>query len=353
MLKTRDIPDVEILSVGTWHGTGCPPAGCQFTEDDLDEIVATYDATKGVLSPPLKLGHDDNQKLLQADGYPAAGWLANIRRDGKKLLADLMKVPAKIADLIDVGAYRNRSVELDANYEIAGTKYAVALTGMALLGADLPAVENLADITALYERQKLSLPNSTRAVVFSAAPKIDFALPAGMSYDDLCQALRMAFVSANPGASDDDVWVADVFDDSAIFSMGGRFWQQSYTVNRNGSASMTGQPAQVARVTEWRALHRNADDAEHVLASVQAFVERTEQLVTLRAKDGRTIAKAQMARLASLRDGLCDAKATLDRVLDETPPSPPAEKQPDYGPLMRARLRQAELREAELAGVTT
>lgn len=350
MLNTRDIPDVEILSVGTWHGTGCPPAGCSFTEDDLDEIAATYAATKDLLSPPLKLGHDDNQKLLQADGYPAAGWLSNVRRVGQKLLADLLKVPATIADLMDAGAYRNRSVELDANYEIGGKQYDIALTGMALLGADLPAVENLADITAWYKRQRLTIAPAARVVLFSAPAKTaTFALPEGMSYDDLSSALRTAFIEASPGADRDSVWVSDLYEDAAIFSLEGRYWRQAYTV-ANGAVTLSGFPSEVQRVTQWEAVNARrmtyVDNAEHVLTDVQAFIARSAELASLRAKDGRDLSERHRERLASLRDGLREAQAKLDAFLEDD--DPPEEQ--DYTRVMRARLRIAELRHAELIG---
>lgn len=270
MLRTRDITDVEILSVGKWPGTGCPPGGCAFTEDDLDELVAVYEATKDSVALPLKLGHDDKQKMLQADGYPAAGWLTNIRRVGQKLLADLSKVPEKIADLIDVGAYRNRSVEIDC-IECNGTKYPSALTAMALLGADIPAVQGLADITALYASKQIELGDAARAVVFSQEP----------------------------------------------------------TPEEDGR----------------RRLMTYVDNAEHVLTDVQAFLERTGDLASLRAKNGRKLSDAHLVRLTSLRDGLRDAESKLGAFLDE-PPAP----DPDFARVMRARHRAAELRRGELIG---
>lgn len=339
MLTTRDIPGVEILSVGTWHGTGCPPKGCEFTTADLDRIVADYTAQGSDFAAPVKLGHDDNQKLLQTDGYPAAGWLSNLRREGEKLLADLLKVPAKIADLMDVGAYRTRSVELEDD----------RLTGMALLGADLPAVENLSDITAWYKRQHLKLDSKARAVVFSAAPHIDFALPTGMSYDDLSTALRGAFASASPGADADDVWVTDLYEGSAIFCLDGRYWQQSYTVNKSG-ITVTGMPAEVQRVTEWRSLSKTyADNAEHVLADVQALIARSGELASLRAKDGRSLSKENVERLTALHAGVIKMADDLASIVAK----PPDEQPPDYSSVMQARTRLAALRMADLVGAST
>lgn len=257
MLKTRDIPDVEILSVGTWHGTGCPPKGCEFTTDDLDKFAASY---RPDFLAPVKLGHTENQKLLQDDGLPAAGWLKNIRRVGEKLMADLSQVPEKIADLIAAGAYKNRSIELHADQ----------VTGLALLGADLPAVENLSDIMSWYSRE--FQPDEDRIIVFSA-PQFESI--------------------------------------------------------------------------ETR-IEKYADNADRVLADVTALLERTGQLVALRANDGRSLSAQHVERLEKLQSGLQDAAKVAGTLI----PSKAREPQPpDIKPLVQARQREAQLRIAELTGV--
>ncbi len=165
-LKTRDLKGVELLAVGTWDGQGCPKGGCEFTRQHIDQAVKAGKELQGAFDAPVKLGHDDDQKLLQTDGYPAAGWVKNLRRVGEKLVGDLMKVPEKVAELIDAGAYRKRSVELKEDYEVDGTTYPLVLTGLALLGADLPAVEGLSDITKLYQSLALTLDDDAHVVMF-------------------------------------------------------------------------------------------------------------------------------------------------------------------------------------------
>lgn len=156
-LKTVTLKGVELMGVGTWQGHNCPDGGCPFTTDDLDEMVRAYEATKGTFDAPVKLGHDDSQKLLQKDGYPAAGWVTNLRRVGDKLVGDLEKVPAAIGDLIRAGAYRKRSSEIRPEAEVNGKKFKWLFSGLALLGADLPAVEGLKDITQLYAKLSLEI----------------------------------------------------------------------------------------------------------------------------------------------------------------------------------------------------
>ena len=140
-IETIDIPAVAILRVGKgFQGGGCPKSGCSFTVADLDELVQGYEATKDDLFPPVKLGH------RPPSGSPAVGWLVNIRRVGDQLIADLRGVPPKIAALIKAGAYRARSLELTPKVMVKGKTYSWLATGLALLGAQLPAVDGLGDI---------------------------------------------------------------------------------------------------------------------------------------------------------------------------------------------------------------
>lgn len=144
----HSVTGVEIFSTGLWNGK-------QITEADLDAIAEAYAATKGMVSPALKLGHDDGQKLLQADGLPAAGWVENVRRVGSKLVADLVDIPKKIFQLIRNKGYRKVSCEIYNNVDIQGAKYPKLLGAVSLLGADLPGVLNLSDILSLYSTNGL------------------------------------------------------------------------------------------------------------------------------------------------------------------------------------------------------
>lgn len=173
-LKTVLVKDVELMAAGTWQGHNCPEAGCKFTEDDIDEMVAAYQATVGEFDAPVKLGHDENQKLLQRDGYPAAGWVTNLRRVGNKLVGDLKDVPSVVAQLMASGAYRKRSSEIRPNAEVNGKKFKWVFSGLALLGADLPAVEGLGDIERLYATLRLEKADDATAFLFERnEPEVD------------------------------------------------------------------------------------------------------------------------------------------------------------------------------------
>lgn len=142
---TVEIKNKEIFAAGTWNGD-------KYTIEDLDNIVKAFYELKGRRDVPLKLGHDEKQELLQRDGYPAAGWVAELRREGKKLIADFVKVPRKIYELIQKGAYRRVSAEIIWNYKDSetGKVYPRVLSAVALLGADIPAVTSISAWSALY-----------------------------------------------------------------------------------------------------------------------------------------------------------------------------------------------------------
>lgn len=143
MADLKRINGVEVFAAGEWNGDA-------YSEADLDEMVRAFQETSKTFRPPLKLGHDDNQTLLQQDGLPAAGWIGRLYRVGKKLVADFVDIPDRIYDLLTRGAYRKVSAEIYWDARVGDARYGRLLSAVALLGADLPAVSTLADILAQY-----------------------------------------------------------------------------------------------------------------------------------------------------------------------------------------------------------
>jgi len=139
----RNLNGIEIFSVGKWNGDS-------YAVEDLDEMVRAFNEQGATFRPPLKLGHDDNQSLLQRDGHPAAGWIGKLYRVGQKLIADFIDIPGKVFELIERGAYKKVSAEVYWNATVGEAKYKRLLGAVALLGADLPAVTNLSDIFKMY-----------------------------------------------------------------------------------------------------------------------------------------------------------------------------------------------------------
>lgn len=141
--ELKSIKGVEVFSAGVWNGD-------KYTVEDLDEMVRAFEETGEHVRPFIKLGHSKEQKLLQNDGLPAAGWIGRLYRVGEKLFADFVDIPKKIHALLEKKAYRKVSSEVYWDVKIHDKKYKYMLGAVALLGADTPGVMNLNDILAMY-----------------------------------------------------------------------------------------------------------------------------------------------------------------------------------------------------------
>jgi hypothetical protein len=140
----------EVLSVGTWNGD-------TFTRTDLAEIAANFARLKEHVRVPLKFGHADGQTLLgQPDGDPALGWVTALEARGDRLVATFGHVPALVRHAVAAHLYRHVSSEIAYQVTYHGERIGKVLVGVALLGADLPAVSNLADLGAYLSARGLT-----------------------------------------------------------------------------------------------------------------------------------------------------------------------------------------------------
>lgn len=130
-----ELKNVELFASGKHNGD-------DYSEKDLDDMVAAYE-TQGYQAP-LKLGHDETP------GKPAMGWVANLRREGGKLLGDITNIPKEIYDLIQRRGYDRVSSEIYWNLKTGGKNFRRALKAVALLGADVPAVSSLTPLHKLF-----------------------------------------------------------------------------------------------------------------------------------------------------------------------------------------------------------
>lgn len=136
-----DVPElytlrnVEIFSAGKWNGD-------EYTMSDLDDIVAAY-RQQGFVAA-VKAGHDETP------GRPALGWVENVRRVGRKLLADFTHLPKDVYQLIKRRGYDRVSSEIYWNLRSGVRTFRRALKAVALLGADVPAVTELAPLHSLF-----------------------------------------------------------------------------------------------------------------------------------------------------------------------------------------------------------
>lgn len=160
----------------TTKDNGCPLFLSAFTENTnkdlgwkeifefsdssvLDVIIANFHKLKNKLNPPIKLGHDEKQALVQNSGFPSAGWITDVKRKAatNKLLAYFSNVPETITRLIESGAYKRISAELYNNYIDPETNKAFGPTirAVSILGADVPRIKTLEDLTVIYHSDKL------------------------------------------------------------------------------------------------------------------------------------------------------------------------------------------------------
>jgi hypothetical protein len=229
------IPNVELVASGSWLAAA---GDGTLTEDDLDAMVAAA-ADPEVDAAPLRIGHTD----ARFDGEPSLGWVENVRREGTKLLGDLVGVPAKLAEVIPA-AYRRRSVEMLGSADTpvttaSGKTYSRVLSGLALLGVQRPAVKGLADVLALYADANAA-PGAT-------------TLLAEVSLDDV----RRGAVEAVTGAGSYDTgpggWAEELYTDHVIVSTydeaGGksRLYRVGYLVDNVTGAVTFGEPVEVRR----------------------------------------------------------------------------------------------------------
>lgn len=145
----ESIYGIEVFASGIWNGLS-------FEKKDLEDIASNHAALSQYLKVPLKMGHNEEQKMT--DGMPALGWVSRVYTEGEKLLIDVENVPSIVAEAMRKGLYRTVSIELDKEVKHKGTVYSWVLSAVALLGADLPAVNTLKDLNHyLNKRESFSV----------------------------------------------------------------------------------------------------------------------------------------------------------------------------------------------------
>lgn len=134
-----DINNVEIFKEGTFNNK-------KYTKQDLEEAVKLYNDSKDNFVPLLKITHDeqqqtDNNKFREHFKIPfRVGNVENLRLEGNSLIGDFKNVLKPIANAIKNKLLYSHSAEFYPNVEFKGKKYSKFLYGVALLGADVPAL---------------------------------------------------------------------------------------------------------------------------------------------------------------------------------------------------------------------
>ena len=146
----KTVSGVRVFGAGTWTDS----AGFErtWTEADLDNMVKAFEAGVPAVVP-VKCGHTSdefNRRIAEALGVPvevitgdhgqgqiAVGRISGLQRKGSWNVASFDRIPEPIADLIEGGQYSTVSVEIEDQVGDFGP----VITGVALLGAEEPAVE--------------------------------------------------------------------------------------------------------------------------------------------------------------------------------------------------------------------
>lgn len=150
------LPRVEYFATGNHDGE-------EWTKADLDEMADNFRRFKGKLDPPLVVGHEDDQRLLDATDLPAAGWPDDLRVEWDpedkewKLVGPAEGVPPEVADWINRGLYRKVSSEIYDDSGEAGLPpgHGRMLRRVALLGGELPKVKILRRLPRAERSQAL------------------------------------------------------------------------------------------------------------------------------------------------------------------------------------------------------
>ena len=175
-----NLKGIEVFAVGKWNGM-------LFQSHDLSAMAQAFDDLKDFHKVPLKMGHNAEQPMT--DGKPALGWVTALYVKGDKLVADCEDVPDVVGKAIKNKLYRRVSIELSIDVKYKGKFIPFVVDAVALLGADLPAVNTLADLNAYLSRD---------AAQFSVGKRAEFSAVAGslketkMEQKDLQEAIDAA-----------------------------------------------------------------------------------------------------------------------------------------------------------------
>lgn len=136
----------DIFSVGNWNGD-------EYTEKDLEEMEKNFTLLKDKVKVPFKVDFFKKNAVESGNyhgGMPSCGWITDLKKVGKKLYAHIENIPKVIKELIDKKAYRQVSAEIVWNMKNGEERLRKVLTGVALLGVEMPGVSNLDEFGKLY-----------------------------------------------------------------------------------------------------------------------------------------------------------------------------------------------------------
>lgn len=151
------LKNVEIFKAGKWNNLA-------FDESALDDMVTAFEELSAVHRVPLKFGHRPDEQIPK--GQPALGWVTNLRRVGKSLLADFTHVPKLVKAAFEKKLYRTVSIEMLMGARIGKKTFKHVLDAVALLGADQPAVHGLGDLDQFLAERSVAFDDAGHRLAF-------------------------------------------------------------------------------------------------------------------------------------------------------------------------------------------
>lgn len=200
-----DLKDREIFALGKWKGSSTVEADAAYIGKMIQSYTELNSKVPG-FAIPLKLGH--NKRV----GEPAFGYAENLRFDAStgKVLADFADMPPEIVDQITKKQYNTVSVEIWPKVEYAGQIFENVMSGVALLGAEWPAVKGLKPLSmfadagepiSLSQEEEVEMKTFTEnehdtlmaAAVATAVAEVTGKLTAAEQRADTAEAALSAF----------------------------------------------------------------------------------------------------------------------------------------------------------------
>lgn len=130
------IKGIEVFKAGTYRGI-------EFKKSALDKMVANFHYLKGMGIFPNVPVRADHPAPFGIGGTidKVGGYVKDLRREGKKLVADIRVTSESMWDKIHDGSYINRSAEIGNYDDNEGVMYSPVFYGFAWV--DIPQVEKL------------------------------------------------------------------------------------------------------------------------------------------------------------------------------------------------------------------
>ena len=295
----KKVSGVRIFAAGTW--TDSSGTERTWSEEDLNKMAAAFQAGVPEIVP-LKCGHTSdefNQKIAEALGVPvdvvtgdkgqgqiSIGKMTSLERKGDLLVATFDNIPEPIANLIEGGQYSTVSVEIEDQVGDFGP----VITGVALLGAEEPAVDK-----ATLERALVfgGARKGARVLSFEKGDELPDAATLQSEFNDI----RKAFAEVVKGKKGAPVFramfggMAELFDKM----VGGRHTADAGTgneapedrANAKGKNTKEGEQNQMDMLKQMAAMLglKPEATAEEVMSAMKAVLDKVNAVPPVMAEE--------------------------------------------------------------------